>query len=217
MKSIKIHGKDYVLINDRVKYFIENYKGHKINTTLVSLQNGVCVMQASILNEKNEIIATGHGCENQTDGNINKTSYVENCETSAIGRALAFMGIGIDASIASFDEVTNNISNQNNSIPKPNKKPAGTTPTEKFENYNKGVTSDTITEEQQKGLNDMRKYYTENNNTKGLEYLETIKTAETAKKAIELFSIKMAQKVYGDEYEQAEIVSGQQQEQMAIL
>ena len=43
---------------------------------------------------------------------INKTSYVENCETSAWGRALANFGIGLDTSVASADEVQNAIANQ---------------------------------------------------------------------------------------------------------
>ena len=50
--------------------------------------------------------------------NINKTSYVENCETSAVGRALAMLGIGIDTSIASANEVKK---------PSPNNKPSSRT------------------------------------------------------------------------------------------
>jgi hypothetical protein len=48
----------------------------------------------------------------QGSSNINKTSYVENCETSAIGRALAMLGIGIDTSIASANEVSDAIAKQ---------------------------------------------------------------------------------------------------------
>ena len=44
---------------------------------------------------------------------INKSSYVENCETSAWGRALANFGIGVDSSIASAEEVMADMSKQN--------------------------------------------------------------------------------------------------------
>ena len=58
----------------------------------------------------------------QGSSNINKTSYVENCETSAIGRALAMLGIGIDTSIASANEVADAIAKQD-SKEKPPAKP----------------------------------------------------------------------------------------------
>ena len=61
------------------------------------------------------IVAVGHAHEVKTASNINKTSYVENCETSAVGRALAMLGIGIDVSIASANEVQDAIAKQDSS------------------------------------------------------------------------------------------------------
>jgi hypothetical protein len=61
-------------------------------------------MKASVYDEDGKIIAVGHASERR-EGNINKTSYVENCETSAIGRALGLMGIGLTDDIASADEI----------------------------------------------------------------------------------------------------------------
>ena len=58
------------------------------------------------------ILGTGTAYEKENSTFINKTSYIENCETSAIGRALAMCGIGIDTSIASKEEVENAIENQ---------------------------------------------------------------------------------------------------------
>ena len=58
--------------------------------------------------------ATGFAQEDKSSSYINKTSYVENCETSAWGRALANLGIGIDTSIASSNEVAIAIGKQNN-------------------------------------------------------------------------------------------------------
>ena len=57
-------------------------------------------------------LATGTAFEVQNSSYINKTSYIENCESSAVGRALGFAGFGIVASIASADEVVNAVEQQ---------------------------------------------------------------------------------------------------------
>jgi hypothetical protein len=111
-KTIDIKGKEYVEVNERVKYFIQNYKGYSIETDLLSNNGGVCVFKAVIKDENGRVISTGHAYEKESSSFINKTSYIENCETSAVGRALGFLGIGIDSSIASGDEVKNAIKNQ---------------------------------------------------------------------------------------------------------
>lgn len=112
MKTIDIKGKAYVEVNERVKYFLENYEGWSIETELLDNTNGVAIIKATIKDDKGVVRATGHAYENEGSTFINKTSYIENCETSAVGRALGFLGIGIDASIASADEVVNAINNQ---------------------------------------------------------------------------------------------------------
>lgn len=129
MKTVDIKGKDYVLINERIKHFrsSQEYKGYAIISDIISHVNGVILVKASIINDKGVTVATGHAQEKEADGYINKTSYVENCETSAWGRALANLGIGIDASIASAEEVANAITQQNKPAskvaPKPQSKP----------------------------------------------------------------------------------------------
>ena len=65
-----------------------------------------------MINEKGETIAQGMAQEDRTSSRINQTSYVENCETSAVGRALGFLGIGIETSIATADEVDMAIAKQ---------------------------------------------------------------------------------------------------------
>lgn len=114
MKTINIKGKEYVEVNERVKYFVNyaGYKGWSIETELLSNQDGVCVFKAMIKDNEGNVKATGHAYESEASSFINKTSYIENCETSAVGRALGFLGIGIDTSIASSDEVMNAINNQ---------------------------------------------------------------------------------------------------------
>jgi len=107
MKTLNIRGKEYVPVSERIKYFREKYKGWKIHTEIVELSGKAVLMKASILDEKNNVISVGHAFEMYGSTNVNKTSHIENCETSAIGRALGILGIGIDASIASADELMN--------------------------------------------------------------------------------------------------------------
>ena len=82
-----------------------------IETSLISNENGVCVFQAVVGNGEN-ILGTGTAYEKEGSTFINKTSYIENCETSAVGRALGMAGFGIDTSVASAEEVQNAIANQ---------------------------------------------------------------------------------------------------------
>lgn len=123
MKTINIKGKEYVPVNERLKYFRENFKDYKLLSELVSNENGVCVFKATILNEKNEPVANGYSQEKENDirSMVNKTSYIENSETSAWGRALGNFGIGIDSSVASADEVANAIKQQDAVKPKETK------------------------------------------------------------------------------------------------
>ena len=112
MKTVNIKGKDYVEVNERIKFFRANYKDWSLESELVSNENGVCVIKAIIKNPDGVVKATGYAYEKENSTFINKTSYIENCETSAWGRALGNLGIGIDTSIASAEEVQNAIENQ---------------------------------------------------------------------------------------------------------
>lgn len=112
LKSIDIKGKAYSLINERVKYFKENVPDGVIRTELLNFNADMALFKAEII-VNGTVVSNGHAFEEKNSSFINKTSYIENAETSAIGRALAFYGIGIDASIASYDEVANAILNQN--------------------------------------------------------------------------------------------------------
>ena len=61
-------------------------------------------------------VASGYAHEKQNSTFINKTSFIENCETSAWGRALGNFGVGVDESVASADEVANAIKNHNEKL-----------------------------------------------------------------------------------------------------
>ena len=108
MKKIQIHGKDYVMVKDRIIFFNENFPNGSITTELKATENSF-IFKSKITPdvEKPSRYFTGHAEEIIGSSQINKTSALENCETSAIGRALACMGIGIEDSFASADEVKN--------------------------------------------------------------------------------------------------------------
>lgn len=109
LKTTDIKGKDYIEVNQRIKAFWELCEEGRIETTLLSIENGMCVIKAEVYENKNDEKprATGTAYEREGSTFINKTSYIENCETSAIGRALGNAGIGIDTSVASAEEVQN--------------------------------------------------------------------------------------------------------------
>ena len=108
---VDIKGKLYSEVNQRIKAFRMLYPNGFIRTTLLSNNNGVCVMQADV-GIDDYVMASGTAYEKEDSSFINKTSYIENCETSAVGRALGMLGIGIDTSVASYEEVANAIENQ---------------------------------------------------------------------------------------------------------
>ena len=109
--TMDVKGKPYALVNERIKAFRMLYPEGTIETEIVSMVDDMCVMKATIKNG-DLVLGTGTAYERENSTFINKTSYIENCETSAVGRALAMCGIGIDTSIASAEEVQNAIASQ---------------------------------------------------------------------------------------------------------
>ena len=114
MKPINIQGKDYFGVHERTKSFRRNpkYEGWSILTEILYYTSSTVVMKAIIKDEKGVIRSEGIAQEDKEIGKVNKKSYYENCQTSAIGRALGFLDIGIDNSIASADEMKQAISLQ---------------------------------------------------------------------------------------------------------
>lgn len=93
----------YVTVNDRIKEFWNKYPEGRIETFIVSIDmderpNRMVVIKASVYHDRtsDRPIATGTAKEREGTLHVNKTSFVENCETSAIGRALANLGFLID-------------------------------------------------------------------------------------------------------------------------
>lgn len=114
IKTTNVQGKDYAEVNQRIKAFRSICPGGSILTEMISCENGVCIFKATVCDEDMRVLGTGTAYEKENSSFINKTSYIENCETSAVGRALGMCGFGIDTSIASSEEVQNAILNQGN-------------------------------------------------------------------------------------------------------
>lgn len=112
-RSGTISKKEYAEVNQRIKAFRMVFPLGCITTEIKSLENGVVTMKATILDGNGDTLGTGYAQEKETSSFINQTSFIENCETSAVGRALGMCGFGIDTSIASYEEVANAMENQN--------------------------------------------------------------------------------------------------------
>jgi hypothetical protein len=117
IKTTDIKGKDYAEVNQRIKAFRMVYPNGTIKPTMISNENGICIFKVEVYSERYTLLAVGHAYEKEGSTFINKTSYIENCETSAVGRALGMCGFGIDTSVASAEEVENAIANQNEKQP----------------------------------------------------------------------------------------------------
>lgn len=117
---MKFKGKEYTEVKDRVEAFLSEYPTSTIETELISVNNitdtpsgercNEYMIKSTVYPDKQtnpDMYYTGYAAERDNTGFVNKTSALENCETSAVGRALAFAGFGGGYSIASKDEVDN--------------------------------------------------------------------------------------------------------------
>lgn len=106
MKTILIKDKPYVPVSERLKHFLaeDEYKDWTIETKLRKITEDWVVMESWIFDKDGNLQSNAFASERR-EGNVNKTSYVENCHTSCVGRALGMLGIGIDAEIASAEEM----------------------------------------------------------------------------------------------------------------
>ncbi len=116
---------DYTLVKDRVAAFKEEHPLCTIETELLSVNNIVDTPTGDMCNEyvvkatvtpnplqEPEVHYTGLAAERDNGHFVNKTSAMENCETSAVGRALAHCGYGGDLQFASAEEVANAVMKQ---------------------------------------------------------------------------------------------------------
>ena len=110
-----VRNKKYAEVAQRVQAFRKLFPGGYITTDIIKFEPGVVYMKAETgyyEHGSRVMLATGYAFERQDASNINKTSFIENCETSAIGRALGFMGLGSENTICSAEELRNAIATQ---------------------------------------------------------------------------------------------------------
>ena len=113
MKAIDFMGKAYIPVTERLKALKKLKPESRITTEILKFSEDEVLIKASILDENNNVIGTGHAYEQRTSKGVNSTSFVENAESSAVGRAIAIAyGLGIDTAICSFDEVQNAVTRQ---------------------------------------------------------------------------------------------------------
>ena len=108
---IPVKGKHYAEVNTRVMAFWECFPDGSIDTDIVHLEEGMVVVKATVRID-GVIVSTGLAYEREWSSYINKTSFIENCETSAVGRALGFLGIGAQEGIPTKEEMENAIEQQ---------------------------------------------------------------------------------------------------------
>lgn len=109
LKTVDIKGKKYVTVAERIKYFrnTEQYKDYGIEINWIEVTDTRAVAKAIIRDGNGVIKSEGTAMEEKDNKSsmVNKTSHIENCETSAVGRALGFLGIGIDgAEVSTYEE-----------------------------------------------------------------------------------------------------------------
>lgn len=107
IKTIDIKGKEYAEVPQRVTAFRKLFPNGSLTSEIVYCENGMVIVKATACDEDGRILATGHAYEKEGSTFINKTSFIENCETSAWGRCLSALNLGSDTSMASAEEVLN--------------------------------------------------------------------------------------------------------------
>ena len=105
-------GKFYADVAGRVQAFRELCPNGSISTEVVRLDGDMCVIKATVCDEEGRVLGTGHAYERESSTQINRTSFIENCETSAVGRALGMIGIGSESSMATAEEMVNALNQQ---------------------------------------------------------------------------------------------------------
>ena len=108
---VNIHGKQYYTVARRISDFRQAHPEYGVHTEILSIDDATVVCRAVITDEAGRQISSGIAEEHRRASKINSTSAVENCETSAVGRALAFFGMA-GTEIASADEVAGAINQQ---------------------------------------------------------------------------------------------------------
>ena len=132
-KTGRVETKDYAEVFQKIKAFRMLFPMGSIYTEHEFIGEGVVLFKAFVKDDEGKLLGTGTAYEKEGSSFINQSSYIENCETSAIGRALSMCGIGIDLGVASYEEVANAMLNQEKPVEKVEGQVVKKTPKEKKE------------------------------------------------------------------------------------
>ena len=114
---VKIHGRQYITVAERLNELNKNEEGnYSLESEMVYFKDGMVVFKATLTVGENTYI--GHAMEKEDSSTINKTSFLEVCESSSWGRCLAAAGY-IGSQLASADEVITAIKNQKSDLDNP--------------------------------------------------------------------------------------------------
>ncbi len=98
----------YIPVAERVEKFYERFPQGRILTQIIQhdVESGFVLMRAEVFRAPDDAqpAASGHAFEVRSESYVNKTSYIENCETGCVGRALALLGFEVKRGIASREE-----------------------------------------------------------------------------------------------------------------
>lgn len=128
--KVKDRLADYIPVNERLEKFYSDHPSGRVLTSVLehSAEQGFILMRAEIYRSQEDALpaATGHAFEERSQGYVNPTSYIENCETSAVGRGLALLGYEIKRGIASLEEMqkVERMSGQIREVKKPTQRDA---------------------------------------------------------------------------------------------
>lgn len=102
---MKIHGREYRTVNEKIEEFRKEHPDWTLSSELIKLEDNYCVFKATIQDPEGRVIATGHADEVKTTSGVNRDNYLENCETSAWGRALSNAGYSSPGGVASAEDM----------------------------------------------------------------------------------------------------------------
>lgn len=117
IKPTQVKGKKYAAVADRIIAFRKVCPGGSIESDIVNLNGNAVIIKSTVKDDEGKVLGTGYAREKEGSSYINKTSYIENAETSAVGRALGMCGIGTNLdSLASAEEIANAQLNQQEQV-----------------------------------------------------------------------------------------------------
>ena len=98
---------NYETVETRLARFWEQFPEGRVETTLMNYDGESCIVRSVIWKHRDDQnpTATGYAHEIHTERGVNMTSFIENCETSSLGRVLSNMGLAKQGARPSREEM----------------------------------------------------------------------------------------------------------------